>query len=108
MVALGVLGLFLVGFLFAVPADALPTNEVEIFYLDENGIVVGYYFRGCSGERLRDGVITESLMRYSAACSNPPGGSVSCIWEGIYTTCAQNMFWELCTVYYPPELCEIP
>jgi hypothetical protein len=104
--ALAVAVLIALGLLpFLTPrTGALPSSEVEIYYLDINGDIVGYSFRGCSGERITDGVVTTNRMAYGAPCSNPQG-SVQCRWDGLYVSCAANMFWDLCTDHYGAALC---
>ena len=102
--------LLLLGFallLPGTPARALPTNELEIWYLDTNGYVVGNYFRGCGGERISEGQITQNALSYSASCASS-WEDVSCIWAGTSWSCAANMFWNLCTLHYPEELCSMP
>lgn len=85
----------------------LPTSEVETFYLDENGQVVGFFYRGCDGSRLIDGQVTDSTIRYSSRCQNPPSVALECRWQGSHSSCAANMFWDLCTDLYSEELCSL-
>lgn len=89
------------------PSYGLPPSEVETFYLDDNGQVVGFFFRGCDGSRLIDGQVTSTTIRYSSRCQNPPAVTLDCRWQGSYSSCVENMFWDLCTDLYSEELCSL-
>jgi len=107
--AAAAVGVFLLTFLMVpAPSFSLPTAEVEIFYLDANGQVVGYFFRGCDNYRVREGVTTDSKMTLSNACQNPPATTLECRWQGTHVNCAVNMFYDLCYDHYGPDLCGYP
>ena len=92
---------------FASPGAALPPNEVETWYLDSSGNIVGYRYLGCDGYRLFEGVMTSNTLVYAASC-NTGYEDIGCHWAGSSWSCAANMFYELCTLHYSPSLCAVP
>lgn len=92
------------GFWHATPAAALPSAEVEILYLDDAGNVVGSYFRGCFGERFREGRTTDKTITYVESCT-ASSFDLSCTNAGFEAACILTPFWQPCRVHYGIPQC---
>lgn len=99
--------LLLAGTVFAFlpgKAEALPSSEVEIFWVDDNGAVVGSRFRGCSGERYSDGVQTDNYILHSEPC-NSGGSNLVCYYDGYQVSCAIQLLYATCSQHYGATRC---
>ena len=91
-VAAGITALLL-GITFFSPeeAGALPQNETDLIYLDASGDQVGWYFRGCDGQRIVEGVQTQYKLVNITAC-NTTVYSTECYINAAPVSCEEIPF----------------
>ena len=79
---------------FAAPSFALPTSEVEVVYFRDATYSheVGYVFRGCQGEVIRQGTTSRYQARSSTPCLGGQSlAQIACYVNGIQTTCPASI-----------------
>ena len=67
---------------------AVPQNETDLTYLDADGYPVGWYFRGCDGQRIVEGVQTPYKLLVTTACSSG-NSSTTCYVNTTPTACSE-------------------
>ncbi len=88
------------------PAVALPPNEVEIHYYDASGDEIGWYFRGCNGQRIIDGSQSGATsVKYGETCSSGNFG-VTCRVNNTFVSCTHPDLWGNCVALSGGVYCQ--
>lgn len=76
---------------------ALPANDVEVWWIDENGYEVGHLVRTCSGAHFMEGVQSDRYLTHSESCSTGTG-STTCYVNQVQVSCSSEGFIALCVM----------
>lgn len=86
------------------PVQAVPMNEVEILWVDEDGNPVGSYLKLCNGESDIDGTVSDWRIKRVEPCQSGNSGG-GCYFRNIGEPCDRPPYYQACVDLFGAGWC---